>query len=241
VAPRSSRLGVSAFARQLTVRRPGGVDIRLRFRPYQRTHRARRSSTNAQSARAGTSVTSIAATAGSSAGAWAWEASAQPATSRWPSVICYPNTPHPDHHGGQGAEPPLPRTPSPQVPSAPRIIKMEVIYRNLTLGFRAILVAAIGQVRWPPPGSLHDRHWAGPTECSTDRVHGSSASKGGIITSRLLQASHRRTYDLRVDRLRQISLRRHGCGDPWSTVGASVVSTLVMNVGRHHLQRWSEQ
>ena len=78
-------------------------------------------------------------------------------------------------------------------------------------------------------------------ECSTDRVHGSSASKGGIITSRLLQASHRRTYDLRVDRLRQISLRRHGCGDPWSTVGASVVSTLVMNVGRHHLQRWSEQ
>ncbi len=162
MAPRSSRLGVSVFARQLTVRPPGGVDIRLRFRPYQRTHRARRSSTNAQSARAGTSVTSIAATAGSSAGAWAWEASAQPATSRWPSVICYPNTPHPDHHGGQGAEPPLPRTPSPQVPSAPRIIKMEVIYRNLTLGFRAILVAAIGQVRWPPPGSLHDRHWAGP-------------------------------------------------------------------------------
>src|SRR6266516_931468 len=81
----------------------------------------------------------------------------------------------------------------------------------------------------------------GPNECSTDRVHGSSASKGGIITSRLLQASHRRTYDLRVDRLRQISLRRHGCGDPWSTVGASVVSTLVMNVGRHHLQRWLEQ
>ena len=33
VAPRSSRLADSAFARQLAVRRPGGVDIRLRFRP----------------------------------------------------------------------------------------------------------------------------------------------------------------------------------------------------------------
>jgi len=31
---------------------------------------------------------------------------------------------------------------------------MEVIYRNLKLGFRAILLAAIGQVRWPPLGAF---------------------------------------------------------------------------------------
>jgi hypothetical protein len=68
-APRFNRLAASAFAHRLTVRRPGGVDIQLRFRPYQRVRRDRPPSINAQSARAGTSATSIAATVGGSAGA----------------------------------------------------------------------------------------------------------------------------------------------------------------------------
>ena len=92
VAPRFSRLDVSAFARQLTVKRPGGVDIQPRFRPYQHTHRDRRPSINAQSATAATSVISIAATARGSAVASAWVDFVRRATSQWPSAICYPTT-----------------------------------------------------------------------------------------------------------------------------------------------------
>ena len=124
VAPRSTGLGVSAFARQLTVRQPGGGDIQLRFCRYPRTHRDRRPFINASSATAGTSGTSIAANADSSVDASARAGSAQPVMSPWPSAICYLNTPNlPTTHGRKGAEPPLSRTLSPQVPSAPRILK----------------------------------------------------------------------------------------------------------------------
>lgn len=54
---------------------------------------------------------------------------------------------HPRGTGGPAPSPaPSPRTLSPQVPSAPRIFKQEVIHHIQGPGFWAILVAAIGQV-----------------------------------------------------------------------------------------------
>lgn len=68
---------------------------------------------------------------------------------------------HPRGPGGRAPSPPNPLTPG---AFGTTNYQKEVIHRTKEPGFWAILLAAIGQLRWPPPGAFHDRHWAGPAD-----------------------------------------------------------------------------
>jgi hypothetical protein len=84
-------------------------------------------------------------TAADFANASAWADFARHAMNQYQSAICSLNTP--TSLGEQGAKPHLPRTLSPQVPSAPRILKTGGNPSHTEPGSWAILLAAIGQIR----------------------------------------------------------------------------------------------
>jgi hypothetical protein len=115
----SRALGDAYFAVERVDKWRGGANIQLGCQSYPRRRRATAPSINAQHVTAATWASSIAVTAGGSADVSAWVDSARRATSLWPSVICYLNTPSlPTVRRGQGPSP-FPPEPSYPLPAAP--------------------------------------------------------------------------------------------------------------------------
>lgn len=160
VGLRSHQLADNAFASQLAVRWPGGVDTRLRFHRCQLACHDTTPSTNARPATTATSVTNTAPIVDASAGGSVRVDCVQPATSRWPSPICYLQEPSCLTPTGKGAKP-LSPDPYPRCLRHPEISKKEVNTGQEHEIF--------GQLCWPPLGRSHDRQRA-PFEAATGQV-----------------------------------------------------------------------